>query len=107
MTDPYGESRERVERRHYRDQLRQRFTNRNSVFCTTALIKVEDVPAEPEADDIDHVRPRVITPWAISLAAERLFETAVPDEHDLDTDWRLVRYFWWRREHGLLDDQQS
>jgi hypothetical protein len=54
---------------------------------------------------IDHVRPAAIPGRAISLAAERLFETAIPaDDHSLATDLRLVRWWYRQRQLGLLDD---
>lgn len=62
------------------------------------LLEVDEQP------DIDIQRPRSIPPWPISRAAERLFETSIPDGHALAHDWGLVRFWWRQRELGLLDD---
>lgn len=64
---------------------------------------------EPQDDDgLDHVRPVAIPGWAVSTAASRIFGSRIPDGHPLEYDWRLVRFWWLRREAGLLrDDEQG
>lgn len=53
---------------------------------------------------IDTERPRAMPGAAVSLAAHRIFESRVPDDHPLDQDWALVRWWWRQRQLGLLDD---
>jgi len=76
------------------------------------------VPAHVEVDELrlfetdlpdpfERTRPRVIPPHVISKAADRLFETAVPDGHPLERDLWLVRFWWWQRNRGELPDDDD
>jgi hypothetical protein len=67
------------------------------VTVTTRLFE------QPERDaEIETVRPSHIPGLAVSLAANRVFETRQADDHPLAQDLALVR--WWinQRQLGLL-----
>lgn len=62
---------------------------------------------EPD-DGLDHMRPAVTPGRAVSLAASRVFETAIPTDHgSLAQDWRMVRWWWIQRQLGLLAADDS
>jgi hypothetical protein len=69
---------------------------------------------EVQVFDVDHAdpdmesqRPAAIPPLAISLAADRLYQTHRADEHSLATDRRLVAWWALQRDLGLLRDDES
>lgn len=56
---------------------------------------------DPDDDPRTDTRlPLTVPPWAVTLAAARAFGTAIPKDHDLDTDLRLIRWWWQQREFG-------
>jgi hypothetical protein len=65
------------------------------------------VYAQDQPDGLEHERPRNIPPTAVSLAGWRYFGTREPDDHPLEQDLALTR--WWRqqRDLGLLPNDDA